>query len=207
VFTSIPGDERRDIVDLRFSGTANGLDWDIEGMNQTGRIGAQTINARAFGSLAGYTFPNVGWTPRVGMSVDVSTGDRNPYDNKLETLNPLFPNGYYLAGYTGYPNLIHLKPTMTVHPARAANVMVALASQWRETTADAIYTFPNFPIAETAGRSGRYTGAYGECRADWAITSHYSVSLEAVHYSTGKAIRQANGNSANYLGIEFRYGW
>jgi hypothetical protein len=50
------------------------------------------------------------WTPRLGLSIDVASGDRNPHDDKLETFNPLFPNGHYLADYTGYPNLIHVKP-------------------------------------------------------------------------------------------------
>ncbi len=44
------------------------------------------------------------WTPRLGLSIDVASGDRNPHDNKLETFNPLFPNGNYVADYTrSYP--------------------------------------------------------------------------------------------------------
>jgi len=55
------------------------------------------------GSSARRTFANTGWAPRLGLGVDVATGDRKPNDNKLETFNPLFPNGYYLAGYTVIP--------------------------------------------------------------------------------------------------------
>jgi hypothetical protein len=88
-------------------------------MNQTGRIGLQSIEARAVGSLVGYNFRNTLWTPHAGLGLDIATGDRDPHDNKLQTFNPLFPNGYYLAGYTGYPNVIHLKPAVTVHPETA----------------------------------------------------------------------------------------
>ena len=207
VFTSVSGNERRDIVDVRFRGAAKGFDWDVEAMNQTGRIGSQDIEAKAFGSSVGYTFADVGWTPRLAIGVDLATGDRNAQDNRLETFNPLFPNGYYLAGYTGYPNLVHLKPAVTVRPVRPMSLMFAFAGQWRETTADAVYQFPGFPIGGTAGRPGRYTGMYGEIRGDWTITPHYSVAFDAVRYAIGDAIREAGGHDANYLAVELRYGW
>jgi hypothetical protein len=99
-FTSASGDERRESVDVRLKGAANGFDWDIEAMNQTGRIGSQAIDAWAFGSVVGYTLANTSWTPHLGLGVDAASGDRNPHDDRLETFNPLFPNGYFLAGYT-----------------------------------------------------------------------------------------------------------
>lgn len=206
-YTSVTGNERREVMDIRFNGIASGLDWDIEGMNQFGKIAHQLIRAWAFGSLVGYTFAHVHWTPRLGLSVDFATGDRNPHDNTLETFNPLFPNGYYLADYTGFPNLIHIKPAVTVHPVPGMNLMIALASQWRETTADAVYAFPGFPLANTAGRPGSYSGMYGELREDWTITSHYSVTVDAVYYAIGNSIRQAGGHDSNYLSLEIRYGW
>jgi len=54
---------------------------------------------------------------------------------------------------------------------------------------------------------GRHTGAYGEFRADWTITPHYSAALEAVHYTIGKSIRETGGHNANYLGLEFGWAW
>ncbi len=206
-FISVSGNERRSNIDVRFTGTMNGFDWDIEAMNQTERIGAKTIEAWAFGTSIGRTFTDARWKPHFGLNVDAASGNRNPNGNTLNTFNPLFPNGYYLADFTGFPNLIHIKPAITVHPTRDLNLMVAFASQGRETIADAVYVFPSFPIAKTAGMPGRHTGAYGEFRADWKITPHYSAALEAVHYTIGKSIREAGGHNADYLGIEFRWAW
>jgi hypothetical protein len=207
VFTSVTGNERRNIIDIRTSGAVKGFDWDVEGMNQSGSIGAQAIQAKALGSSVGYTLVDVKWKPRIGLAVDVATGDHNPSDNRLETFNPLFPNGYYLADYTGFPNLIHVKPALTVHPAPAVSLTAAVAGQWRETTADAVYVFPNFPLPGTVGVPGRYTGTYGEFRGDWTITPHYALAFDAVHYAIGTAIRQAGGRDANYLGVQVSYGW
>jgi len=57
--------------------------------------------------------------PRIGIQVDAASGDKHAGDSTIGTFNPLFPNGYYftLAGYTGYTNLIHIKPSVVVKPA------------------------------------------------------------------------------------------
>ena len=67
--------------------------------------------------------------------------------------------------------------------------------------------FPSFPVAGTAGRRGRYTGTYVEFRADWRLTANYAIGLGAVHYAIGRAVRQAGGHDANYVGVELRYAW
>ncbi|MDR3465542.1 MAG: alginate export family protein [Xanthobacteraceae bacterium] len=207
-FPNASGDERRDILDLHATGTNGRIDWDLEAMGQGGRIGADSIRAWALGSLAGYTFADVGWSPRLGLQVDAASGDRNS-PGHFGTFNPLFPNGYYvtLAGYTGYVNFIHVKPSLTLHPDPALKVTVAVASQWRETTADAVYTQPDIPIANTAGRSGSYTGSYGQLRLDWSVDRATAFAVEAVHFVVGDALRAAGGHDSNYLGVEVKHGW
>jgi hypothetical protein len=178
-------------------------------MGQIGHIADDTITAWALGSLAGYTLADRPWTPRIGIQIDAASGDGNPHDHHLGAFNPLFPNGYYftLAGFTGYVNLIHVKPSVTIRPADNLRVLLAAAAQWRETTADAVYTQPNIPVAGIAGRPGQYTGTYGQRRLDWAITSHYSAALEAVHFAIGDAVRRAGGHDGNYLGVQLGFGW
>jgi hypothetical protein len=208
-FLDAVGNERRDIFDARFAGKMNGFDWDLEAMGQTGSVGASQIRAWAVGARTGYTFSNVGWSPRVGMQFDAASGDARPGDGTLGTFNPLFPNGYYftLAGYTGYTNLIHLKPSLTVTPAKGLSLMAAVALQWRETTADAIYVQPNIPVAGTAGRGSLWTGVYGQLRADYAFNANLSGAVEYVNYQVGDTILRAGGHSSNYLGLELKYGW
>jgi Alginate export len=40
-------------------------------------------------------------------------------------------------------------PSLTVKPAPNLSIVGALAFQWRETTADAVYVQPNVPVAGT----------------------------------------------------------
>ena len=203
------GRESRHILDVRYAGAAHGLDWDLETMLQRGSVGASDIRAWAIGTRAGYTFATTSWQPRLGLQLDAASGDHHGADHTLGTFNPLFPNGYYLtlAGYTGYVNFIHLKPSVTVKPISRLTLTAAFALQWRQTTADAVYTQPNIPIPGTAGHGGRRTGSYGQLRGDYAINSNLVAALEMVHFEVGDALRRAGAHNSNYLGAELKYQW
>jgi hypothetical protein len=208
-YLSVSGNERRDSIDVRFAAKTNGFDGDLEVMSQTGDIGSDAIRAWAIGSISGYTFADIGWTPRLGFQFDAASGDSNPHDNVLQTFNPLFPNGYYftLAGYTGYTNLIHLKPSIAIHPTNSLTLTLAVAAQWRQTTSDAVYLQGSVPVPDTAGQPGRYTGTYGQLRLDWAMTSHTSFAVEAVRFGVGDAIQRAGGRDSNYVGVQLADAW
>jgi hypothetical protein len=177
-------------------------------MGQRGRVGVARVEAWAFGARAGYTFDSR-WTPRLGLQADAASGDRRPDDGVLNTFNPLFPNGSYfsLAGYTGYRNLIHLKPSLTLQPAKDWQLMFGVGLQWRQTTADGVYLQSGRMLPRTAGRAGRWTGMYGQGRLVWSRNANLSLAAEAVHYGVGHAVRAAGGHDSNYLGIEASFVW
>jgi len=208
-YGTVSGRESRHVFDARFAGTARGFDWDLESMIQHGSIGTDRIRAWAVGTRAGYTFAGVSWQPRLGLQLDAASGDRHGTDHSLGTFNPLFPNGYYLAlaGYTGYVNFIHVKPSVTVRPTSQLTLTAALAVQWRQTTADSVYAQPTIPIAGTAGHGGRLTGTYGQLRGDYAINRNLAAAVEFVHFDVADALRRTGAHDSNYLGLELKYQW
>ena len=203
------GNERRDNVDVRYAIARGALDWDLEGMRQTGRVGNELIRAWAVGSRGGYTFKEVRWSPRIGLQLDLASGDQRRGDGTVGTFNPLFPNAYYftLASTPTYANLIHVRPSLELHPTPKLRIVAGVGLQWRQTTADAVYVIPNRPVAGTAGQPGRWTGIYEQLRAEWAISPHWAAAAEGVQYQVGDVIRRAGGLNANYLGAELRFGW
>lgn len=203
------GREDRDVFDLRYAGLAGALDWDLEAMVQRGWVGPARIRAWGLGARAGWTLADRPTTPRLGLQVDAASGDGQAGDGEVSTFNPLFPNGFYFtkAGYTGYVNLIHVKPSVTIKPTAKLVVQAAVAGQWRQTTADAIYTAPGGAVRGTAGRGGRWTGGYGQVHLDYAFDRNLTGLLEVVHYEVGDALRQAGGHDSDYVGVELKYGW
>lgn len=207
-FIDASGAERRDVWDLRYTGAQGRFDWDVEAMLQTGTVGDSRIGAWAIGSIAGYRL-DAPWSPRVAVQIDAASGDRHPHDGRIGTFNPLFPNGYYftLAGYTGYSNLIHVKPSVTLKPTANLALLGALGFQWRETTGDAIYLQGNQSVPGSAGNGSLWTGMYAQLRADWTMAANLIASVEAVHFQVGDTIRRAGGRNADYVGVELKYGW
>jgi hypothetical protein len=208
-FPSVSGNERRDLVDVHYTGVSGCLDWDAEAMSQTGKIGAQAIRAWAIGTVVGRTLSSTGFRPRISLQFDAASGNKSPNDHQLDTFNPLFPSGYYFttAGYTTYANLVHVKIGFSMNALPKLKLSSGIGVEWRETSADAIYTLPDVPVPDTAGRGGRYVGTYGQFRADCGLTPHTALALEVVHFSVGASVVSVGGHSTNYFGAEVRYGW
>lgn len=208
-FPAAAGEERRRNLDVRWVGAAHGFDWDLEGMRQSGSLGGESVDAWAIGALAGYTFTAALWKPRLGVQLDMASGDENPHDGRVGTFNPMFPNGYYvtLSGYTGYSNFIHFKPSLTLRPALDMKVLAAIGALGRQTTHDAVFAQPSVALPRTAGAPGRRTADYAQLRVDWAALRNIALAFEADRYEVARVVRNAGGHHSTYIGAEIRWGW
>ena len=139
------------------------------------RLAQPTFWPGPVGARAGYTFEDVTWSPRIGLQFDVASGDRDASDGTLGTFNPLFPNGFYfsLGGHTGYANLIHLKPSITVQPTEDLTLMAGGGLLPRQTTDDAAYTlpeaFPSLALRVTGQRGPEFMHRSGRTTASTPI--------------------------------------
>ena len=192
-FLDATGDEHRDVFDARYSGTV--------GPRRLGRGDDVSVGAcrhqddrRVGGRLAGGLYvASLPWTPRVVLQVDAASGDPHPGDGRVGTFNPLFPNGYYfaLAGYTGYANLIHVKPSLiTLKPTSKLSLLAALASSGARPTADAVYQqgWPWCPARRDMARAGRAFLCPVARRLGIAANLR---RVEAVHFQVGPSIRNS----------------
>ena len=207
-YLTASGNERRGNFGVHMSGKSGTVDWNAETMTQLGQVGPDGVFAWAVGALAGYSFQKTPWKPRLGLQLDAASGNSNPHSHTLGSFNPMFPNGSYLtlAGYSGYVNFMQVKPSITLHPTSALKLMLAIAPQWRQTTADAVYTQPDIAVAGAAGQPGTYTGTYGQIRLDWTICPSAAFAIEAVHFQVGNVIRRAGGHHGDYVGVQISYG-
>lgn len=208
-FLTVEGREFRRNFDLRYGGNHSGFDWDIEGLYQSGHVDNHSVAAWGLGAIAGYTFEKAAWKPRIGFQFDAASGDRDPDDERLNTFNPLFPNGSYLtlAGYTGFVNFLHFRPSLSITPIKDVTLTAGIGGLWRQTTQDAIYTTPSVPMSGTAGRYGKHTSTYGQLKAQWKVSRSLSLAMEYDHYHAASAVRKAGGNDSNYFMVEVNWGW
>jgi Alginate export len=203
------GTDERTVFDIRYFQPAGRVQIDVEAMLQLGQIGRERIAAWAIGARALYLIVPTGVRPKLGLQIDVASGDRRRGDGRAGTFYPLFPNGLYFtqAGYTGYANLIHVKPKITIEPVKHVTALLGAGIQWRQTTADAVYVQPSIAVPGTAGTRGRYTGSYGQAQLGWQVNTNTKVAAEFVYFAVGDALQQSGARDGRYLGLDFSFAW
>ncbi len=125
-----------------------------------GRFGAGDIRASRFVIEASHHVADAVWSPRLGLVLDVASGDKNPADPNLQTFNALFQSGTYSgrAQLLGPSNSIRLEPSVMLAPARHV-----LVSAGRGFYADA----PSIGARQLHLRLQRTVrGAVGPCHSD-----------------------------------------
>ncbi|MDX2104183.1 MAG: alginate export family protein [Alphaproteobacteria bacterium] len=207
-FGGVRADETRDVLGARVTWADGGLDADLEAVLQGGRFAGREVRAWAIGSTAGWRLTALPWSPRFGLQFDTASGDDNPRDGRLATFNPLFPRGGYFtdAGYTGFANLIHLKPNLTLTPYTNTRVHLGAGWLWRQTAQDAVYAQPLAPVAGTAGNSGGLRiGSYGQVRVETTLARGTDLVFEAVYLMAGPALTASGGRDATYVKAEVSF--
>lgn len=172
----------------------NGLDFNIFGAYQFGSFGNKEISTFSAALDVGYKLQDLMWAPRAACSLQVSSGDANPGDNKLETFNALFPAGYYygggLVGQVGPANAIILQPELDLHPTSTLGVYLKGLFVWREDTSDGLYNTPGGLIRPGSANNKRYVGASLEILVTQQLGRHAIVSLSYYHFYRGGFLTQ-----------------
>lgn len=188
-FAAGTGEERRQTIGTRFFGARAGWDWDWEALGQFGTFAAQDIQAWGVSTDTGYTFDISDWKVRLGLKADAGSGDRNPNDGSLGTLNPLFLKLAYVnqAAVLGPSNVVDLQLALSLMPTDNFKITVGYDFLRRATTADAIYTGVGVPILGTAGQPGRFTAGQLSVDRVWQLDRHVEVELGYVHLEAAKS--------------------
>ena len=143
-FAQGPGEELRHSLGVRLFGEKHHFDWDVEACYQFGRYemsgGDGVISAFSVKSNIGYTFDRP-LRPRLGLKVNVISGDDDPGDPDLQTFNSLFPQRKYFGemGLLGPYNLIDVHPSLRLQLTKKTTVDLASVLYWRYSTNDGIY--------------------------------------------------------------------
>ena len=202
-FGAVTGRERRTAVGARLAGRAGGIDYDLEGMLQRGTFVGARIRAWGVGSVAGYTFAKVAWAPRLGVQVDIASGDRDTTDGRVGTFNPLFfKGGYFLeAPIASFANIRHLKGSISLRPGCSSSVSFAHGDFAKLVSTDAVYANPVSALTATRAMTGRHVGGYLQAVGSRQFGPHFSLSFEADRFRRSAAFRDVGGRDVSLLKV------
>jgi hypothetical protein len=156
----------------------------LEAVLQWGSFGSGDILAWTVASDTGYTWRQAPWTPRLGLSTNVASGDRNPDNRNLQTFNPLFPRGNYFSELSllGPRNFYNVHPFVTVRPRDDLALIADFDFFWRLETEDGIYSPSGQLLRAASGSDARHVGNELSLNAAWQINPHLSVTAIYSHF-------------------------
>ena len=161
---------------------------DAEAMLQAGRFGSGDIRAWRFVIEGSHLLAAAASSPRLGLVLDVASGDQNPADPNLETFNALFQSGTYSgrAQLLGPSNSIRFEPTVTFAPARQVRVSAGWGFYWRQSVYDALYSISGRVIVPSNGVTDRYEGSRPTVQFDWQLARHLSAHVNCIYAFNGR---------------------
>lgn len=177
VYQAGEAEEVRHSVGFRFHLVEGGFDTDIEAVAQFGTFGSQDILAWTLASNSGYRLASLPTAPRLGLSLNVASGDSDPGDDVLETFNALFPRGNYFGQLVlvGPANFFDIHPFVTFELANEVLLSIDWEMFWRFSTADAVYQVNRRILRPAEGSDARFVAHIVSASLDWQV--HRNLGL------------------------------
>jgi hypothetical protein len=120
-----------------------------------------------------------------------SSGDRDPRDSSLQSLDPLYPRGFVLSGVpVGPVNLTNIHPTLDLQFTHRLSAYVDVDVFWRTRSTDGIYDGSGRLVRRALGTSSRYIGAQPWAELDWYIGSYLRAEVAYAHFFPGAAVTE-----------------
>lgn len=197
-------DELRHTVGMRPWGVSGNWDYDLELTYQFGRFGDGDINAWMAATNSGYTFRSLRFKPRLGLKVEVASGDRDPKHPSLQTFNPLFHNSLLFneTDLVGLSNLIDIHPYVSFWPAKNIWWSFDWAFFWRESRQDAVYDNVMQIQRRPEKNSTSYTGSALSTFVRWQVNHHLAMYGAYSHFFSGPFIEETGpAKDVDFLGV------
>ncbi len=190
--------ERRWTLGARMFGSRAAWDWNWEYVLQGGRFGDAGIHAWSLATDTGYTFDDAAWRPRLALSMAVASGDRDPDDDRLGTLNAMYPRGNYFGDEAtlGPRNFFNIHPALFLRPTPQTELNASLDLFWRYSTGDGVYA-PNGTMIRAPGNSNaRYVATIASFGATWTPSPGWSLNAVFAYSRPGAFLRETEGDDA-----------
>lgn len=201
-------EERRHSLGTRWWGRRGRWDFNVEGLYQGGHFGAAEIQAWTVASDTGFTLTEAPGKPRLGFRANVTSGDGDRADARLETFNPLFPRGAYFGepALIGPANHMDLHPSLELALGRPVTLRFDWDVFWRTSLDDGIYGPAVNLLQSGAGSRARFIGHQAEVMLEWRVDRHLVLTADFAHFFAGGFLRETTpGKDVDYLSVWATY--
>jgi hypothetical protein len=201
-YRGLVGVEKRQTIGTRLFGEADGVDWNGEIALQQGTFRGHDIRASMLAGIAGYTFRDLPWQPRIGLESNYASGDSSR-GSTIGTFNAMYPRLPYFAETSLLvpANIYDVRPVLGFRPAPDVTAVLGWDTLWRASQTDGLY---GSGMVEYAGTNGtKITGSRvgTELSADvrWRVDQHLIVGAIAAEFMSGPAVKEDLGKSVTFF--------
>jgi len=193
------GVEQRQTFGFRLFGETGGFDWNAEAAAQSGTFRNTDIHADMLAVIAGYTFRDAIWQPRIGIESNFASGDSG--HGPIGTFNAMFPRLPYFAETSMLvpANVYDVRPVLVVKPAHDVMATFGWDSLWRASTADGLYGSGMVQYANTSKATGPRVGTELSADIRWRVDQHLLVGAIAAEFLSGPAVQEALGKNVSFF--------
>lgn len=184
-------------------GAAKNFDWTGEAAYQFGDFGGDDIRAYMAAVEGGYTFARLGVKPRLGLGLNLASGDANPADARKETFNPLFPASHPFLGWAdqvGRQNIKALEAMFSLTPYRRFTAKVHGHKFFLANTHDAFYNAGGAATRrEASGAAGDEAGFEIDAELTFNVNMHAKIQLGYARFVPGEFIKKTGPSTTHNL--------
>lgn len=167
----------------------HGFDYNVEVALQRGHVKTETLMASAGHYGIGRTWTGFAWKPRLGMDVDVSSGDTDPKDGRRETFDSLYGSSHARFGLvdrTAWRNMRHAGLMVDAQPRKGIKLKATVRRLYVNELADGLYTSASGSPAAVVRPSG--SGLIGDAvdlLATFELAHRISVGIGSGYLFAG----------------------
>ncbi len=201
-------DERRYSVGSRFFGTFHKFTFNNEVVYQFGRFGNQDIKAYTLSLQGEFAFNIIVDKTVLGLKTELISGDKNEYDNTLNTFDALYPRGAYFGKVAqfGPSNLIDIHPYINFIKG---NYYLELDYDafWRHSVSDGVYGASlnlDFPSTNIKTFIGQQVGTL----LGYNVNNHLNLEFETNIIFPGDFLKASNLSATLFHAVittEFKF--
>ena len=205
-FRGLTGVEDRNTFGTRLFGKSDGFDWNFEAATQSGTFRDQNVSGYLFAGVAGYTFNDIAWKPRIGFSANDASGD-DANSKTIGTFNPIYPRLPYFAETSMLvpANVKDFRPVFSFHPREDVAVVLGYDMLSRVSSTDGLYGSGLSEYKNTAKVAGSGVGTEVSADVRWNVRPGWQLGAIIAEFYSGPAVQEAFGKDVTFTAIFSKY--